>query len=232
MNDKVNGFILTIQDYKDSDVLMRVLTKDYGIISIIAKSAKKLNSKNHFLNLCIYEFIIDYVDNKTIFNVHGSKLLNNYYEDNNIEMISFENLLIELVIKNEDINTYDQIKFVFDNLKNNNKYLLGSLFISYIIKKFGIAPIVDGCCLCDNKKVIAISNLNGGFLCQNHVNGQELLPVERLRKFRLINKADFDNYDVIKDIEFDFKDFDLMMSFYLTNTDLKLKTYDFYRSLI
>jgi len=232
MNDRVNGFILAIQDYKDNDVLMRVLTKEYGIISIIAKAAKKINSKNHFLNMCTYEFIIDYKENNTIFNVHGSKLLECYYDDKSIEMISFKNILIDLALKNEDINTYDYINFVFKNIDDNNKYLLGSLFVSYIIKRFGISPIVDNCSMCDNKKVVAISNTNGGFLCLNHVKGEELLSVERLRKFRLINKACKENYDAIKDISYDIKDFDLILSFYLTNSDLKLKTYDFYRSLI
>ena len=79
MNDKINGFVLSQSDYRESDVLMQVLTKDYGIISLIAKASKKINSKNHFLPMCLYEFIIDYKDNKTIYSIHGSKLINYLY---------------------------------------------------------------------------------------------------------------------------------------------------------
>lgn len=54
MNDKVHGIVLAIQDYKENDVLMQVLTKDKGILSLVGKSAKRLDSKNHFFCMCHY----------------------------------------------------------------------------------------------------------------------------------------------------------------------------------
>lgn len=231
MNDKIKGFVLSINDYQENDVLLRVCTKEYGILSLVGKSAKKLSSKNHYLNMCIYEFLIDLKMNKTIYTIHNQKLLNNYFEDSDIEMMSFKNILCEASIKNEDIDTYDALAFVFERLNKENKYLLGSMFFSYLIKQFGITPIVDRCALCDNQKVVAISNSQGGFLCTNHLNGNELLPVDRLKKFRLIIKATFENYDVVKDFIYDKKDFDLIVSFFLSNTDLKLKSYEFFNLL-
>ncbi len=232
MNDKINGFVLSQSDYRESDVLMQVLTKDYGIISLIAKASKKINSKNHFLPMCLYEFIIDYKDNKTIYSIHGSKLIKSYFEDSDIEMISFKNIICELALKNRDINTYDELCFVFDNLNSENKYLLGSMFISYLIKLFGITPIVDSCALCNNTKVVSISNRHGGFLCMNHLNGEEILSIERLKKFRLMIKGSFDNYDVLKDFEYEYRDFSLLMEFFLDNSDLKIKSYEFYRTIV
>ena len=205
MNDKINGFVLSQSDYRESDVLMQILTKDYGIISLIAKASKKINSKNHFLPMCLYEFIIDYKDNKTIYSIHGSKLIKSYFEDSDIEMISFKNIICELALKNRDINTYDELCFVFDNLNSENKYLLGSMFLSYLIKLFGITPIVDSCALCNNTKVVSISNRHGGFLCMNHLNGEEILSIERLKKFRLMIKGSFDNYDVLSNLKNNFK---------------------------
>lgn len=232
MNDKINGFVLSQSDYRESDVLMQVLTKDYGIISLIAKASKKINSKNHFLPMCLYEYIIDYKDNKTIYSIHGSKLIKSYFEDSDIEMISFKNIICELALKNRDINTYDELCFVFDNLNSENKYLLGSMFLSYLIKLFGITPIVDSCALCNNTKVVSISNRHGGFLCMNHLNGEEILSIERLKKFRLMIKGSFDNYDVLKDFEYEYRDFSLLMEFFLDNSDLKIKSYEFYRTIV
>ncbi|MBO7698590.1 MAG: hypothetical protein J6S38_06110, partial [Erysipelotrichaceae bacterium] len=97
---------------------------------------------------------------------------------------------------------------------------------------FGIAPMVDGCVVCGNKKVAALSNRHGGFLCTDHLNGEPVEDVETLRRFRLVNKAGFSNYDVMKDFVYTFRDFDLLMSFYLDNSDLRLKSYDFYRNLV
>lgn len=231
MNDKVNGFVLNQSDYKDSDVLMQVLTLEYGIISLVAKAAKKLDSKNHFLPMCVYEFMIDYKHGKTIYSVHSSKLIDNYFEDSDIDMISFKNMLIEAVLKNKDVSTYNELTFVFKHLNNKNKYLLGSMFFSYLTKQFGITPVVDGCAVCGHKKVVSLSNVDGGFVCEKHANGLNNLPVDRLKKFRLIVKGEFKDYDVLKDFEYDINDFYLIANFYLSNADLKMKTYDFYKSL-
>lgn len=231
MNDKIRGFILSESDYKETDILMQVLTKEYGVISLVGKASKKLDSKNHFLPMCLYEFIIDYKDNKTIFSVHGSKLVKSYFEDSDIDMMSFKNILIELTLKNKDINTYDELVFVFDNIDKDNKYLLGSMYVSYLIKKFGIMPVVDECVVCGGKKVVGVSNSQGGFLCEKHLNGESILPVNTLKKFRLIIKGEFKDYDILKEFAYNSNDFYLITNFYLENAYIKLKSYDFYKTL-
>lgn len=232
MNDKVKGFILSVNDYSESDLIMQVLTKEYGIISLIGKSSKKINSKNHFLPMCIYEFIIDYKEGKTIFSVHGQKLIKSYFDNSDLEFITFKNILIELTLKNKDIDSFDELTFVFDKMTNDNKYLLGSMYVSYLIKCFGITPVVDGCVICNNQKVVSLSSSQGGFLCINHLNGNEILSVDHLKKFRLLVKAKFENYDSIKDVEYDYKDFSTFVEFFLDNTDMVLKSFNFYQTII
>ena len=231
MNDKVKGFVLSVSDYHDNDVLLRVISKEYGILSLIGKAGKKLDSKNHFLNMCVYEFMIDYKDNKTIYTIHSSKLLNNYFDNKDIKLIAFKNLICEACLKNEDIDTFDEICFVFDKLNKDNMYLLGSMFFSYLIKHFGITPYVDGCVVCNNSKVISLSNKHGGFLCKDHIVGDEIIDVMHLKKFRLIIKGQFKDYDVLSQFDYDAVDFKLVTEFYMDNCDLKLKAYDFFMGL-
>lgn len=232
MNDRISGLVLSEADYKETDVLLQVLTKEYGILSFVGKAAKKLSSHNHFLPMCLYEFMIDYKETKTIFTIHGSKLLENYFESSDIEMISFKNILTELTLKNREMATYDQLLFVFRNLKRENRYLLGSLYLNHLISLFGIAPVVDGCALCGKKQVVTFSKRHGGFLCNEHRGGEEPLPVERLKKIRLIVKGGLEHYEVLKDLDYDFTDFSLLMDFFLENADLYSRSYDFYRTLI
>ena len=231
MNDKISGIVLQTSDYKDNDILAQVLTKQYGIISFVAKGSKKLNSKNHILPMCVYEFIYDHKDGKTIFSIHNQKLLRNFFQDKDIEMISFKDVLIELTLKNRDIDTYDELLFVFNKLNKENRYLLGCLYLSFLIKEFGIAPNVDGCVICGNKKVVSISSQHGGFLCINHIQGHEIMSLERLKKFRMIVKARMENYDVLKDIIFDNIDFENLLEFYMINADIKIRSYDLYKTL-
>lgn len=228
MNDKLNGFVLSISDYQENDVLLRVLTKEYGILSLVGKAGKKLNSKNHFLNMCIYEFMIDLKMNKTMYTIHSSKLINNFFSDKDFDLVSFKNILCEACIKNDDIDTYDQMCFIFERINRDNMYLLGSMFFSYLIKQFGITPIVDSCALCTNKKVVSLSNRAGGFLCEEHLNGNRIIDVNTLKKFRLIIKGQFKDYDILKQFDFNLNDFKYVVSFYLDNSELKLKAYDFF----
>lgn len=232
MNDKIHGIVLTITDYKEADALLQVLTNEYGVISLVAKAAKKLNSKNHFLSMCNYEFIIDYKEGKTIFSIHNYKLINNFFIDDDIALASFESILAELSIKNKEIMAYKQLLFVLERLNNKNKYLLGSMYFVYMIKQFGITPIVDGCAICGDKKVVSLSNNHGGFLCNKHLGNEDVFPVNTLKKFRLIVKADFTNYEIIKDYEYDLNDFKIIAEFYLENSGLRLKSYEFYKSLV
>lgn len=234
MNDKVNGLILRISDYKENDLLLDVITSDKSFLSLVAKGTKKLSGKKHYYGLCLYEFIIDYKDNKTIYTIHNSKLIKSYYDDNNLKTNSFKNILTELTLKSKELyelDMYKNIIFTLDNLKENNLYLLGSFYLSYLLKIYGINPNVDNCVVCGNSKVISISNRLGGFVCKDHLNGLEPLDIDTLKKFRLINKAKYENYDSIKDIEFTSRDFDIIMDFYLNNSDNNIKAYKLYKEL-
>ncbi|MBQ6559584.1 MAG: DNA repair protein RecO [Erysipelotrichaceae bacterium] len=231
MNDKVNGLVLSLNDYHENDVMMKALTREYGILSFVGKAAKKLNSKNHFFPLCLYEFIIDYKDGHTMYTIHGSKLLKDYWSDSAFDLLNFKNILLELTMKNSEIPAYDELLFVLNHIDDQNKYLLGGIYVSFLMKEFGVTPMVDHCVLCGNTKVVAISNRHGGFLCQNHLQGEENLPVERLKRFRLLARADRSKYEMISNIDIDMKDFTILLDFFLANSDMQLKTYRFYRSL-
>lgn len=231
MNDKVEGLILKTQDYKDNDLMLFVLTKDLGIFSFIGKASKKITTKQHFFEGSTYEFIYDYKDNKTIYSIHGSKLIKNYYDLNDTKLFAFKNILFEAVLKSKELiekGTYNNLIFVLDSINHNNKYLLGSLFMSYLCKLHGICPNVDECVVCKNKKVVSIANNLGGFVCLEHLSGLKPLDLDTLKRFRLITKADFKDYEVIKKNPYSLNDFKLISEFFIENSSINLKAYDFY----
>lgn len=234
MNDKIKALVLNISDYKENDLLLQVISEDKGFLTLSARGGKKVAGKNHYSNLCLYEFIIDYKDNKTMFSIHNAKLLASYYEDNDLSLLTFKNVLVEITSKAKGDYEFDLFKnicFTLSSINKTNMYLLGSLYISYILKLLGISPNVDGCIECHNSKVVSISSVKGGFVCLEHLGQDEALDVEYLKKFRLINKADFDKYEMIKDLDYVFKDFDLMINFYEVNSDNRLKSYRLFKDV-
>ena len=233
MKDKIQGLVLRINDYKENDLLIDCLTKDHFFFTLVAKNSKKINNHFHYYHFCLYEFLIDYKDNKTMYTIYDSKLLENFYDDN-LKMMSFKDILAEISIKSKelyDVEMFNHLLFVFKNLNEKNYYLLGSLYIAYILKISGLSPEVDKCVVCSNKKIVSISNRLGGFICVNHLQGHDILKVETLKKFRLINKASFDNYYLIKDYEFTYFDFKLLIAFLEINNDFYLKSFKIYSEL-
>ena len=66
-----------------------------------------------------------------------------------------------------------------------------------ILLPMGIAPEVDECALCGSKKITSISVDAGGFLCASCSNNARD-DLNLLRQFRLVNKAQLENYDILK----------------------------------
>lgn len=237
MNDKTNGLILSSQDYKENDLLLNVLTSDFGFVSFIAKGAKKITAKNHFNVMTLYEFMFDYKDTSDIFVVRTSKLVKSYYDDSNMKLTALKNILLQVTLKSKEIKDnkfYDNLIYILERINNDNAYLLSSLYFSYILNRYGIEPRVDGCVICGNTKVVTISNNHGGFLCKEHSIGLNTDSVDTLKKFRLIVKAssDFNNYELIKDTKYELSDFIKLVEFFITNSEIRLSSYDLYLEII
>ena len=231
MNDKIKGIVLRIIDYKDNDQILHVLSEKDGVLSLVCKSSKKILSKRRYFEGCLYEFIVDLKDNKNIYSIHNSKLIKSYYDLDNTLLYSFKLILLEAIYKSKELyeeKMFTNLIFILDRIDINNKYLLGSLYFSYLLNIHGIKPNVEECVICKNKKVVAISNKLGGFLCVDHLNGEKPSQVDALKKFRLIVLASINNYDFIKDFDFDYLDFKRLVDFFIHNSAINLVSFDFY----
>ncbi len=231
MNDRIEGIVLSLQDYREADELIRVLTKEYGVLTFLSRSSKKMTAKNRVLPLGRYEFLADYREGKTMLPLHTARILEDFYEDKDIEKLAYLNIFPDLCIKAADLVTpeyYEELLFVLRRGKGEDRYLAGCLFFAFLMREFGITPIVDGCAVCGKKQVVTISNEEGGFLCEEHLKGEEALDIERLRKFRILHKASLEHFEILKDFGFDRRDFTLNADFFFHNSDLRLRSYEFY----
>ena len=235
MISNIKGIVIRIRDYKDNDQLLDVLTSEYGVISLIARGTKKPKAKLHYLISSLYEFSFDYKENHTMFMIINSGLIKSYIAYDDALMNAFVSIFYEIIVKFKDFlnsETYDNLEFLLNNLSHSNYLLLGSIFISYIMKMNGIIPYVDGCVVCNKKKVVSISSDLGGFVCEEHSQGNPNLDVELLKDFRIICKATYKDYEAIKDYKISEILFDTLCQFFMYNSDVKLKSYEFYTRVI
>ena len=169
MLKEVDGFILTETPYGESSKIINVLTKEFGIIGIIAKGANSLKSKNRVatLKLTYAKFNIYYKENKlsTLVSADIINPLKNIRSD--IFLISYLTYLAELtyqvvkqsnakdIVKNITINNHlEAVRELVQRDKNYACVVMWSLFnepdaassddcIPYFEKVFNLCKELD-----------------------------------------------------------------------------------------
>lgn len=209
MNEEVSGIILKQNDYREADVILTVITGEYGKISLVARGARKMTSRNRGsifpYTLGLFQF--DYRQDKTMFRMKTArtqKLFRHLHED--VKQSAAAAVICELTDALTVENRLTDIEF--DLLLKALEYLeegrdadlVAAVFIVEMMELFGISPDVDECVRCGSTKVHAVSAKDGGFLCAEcaakaGVPGKE--PAD-LKRFRLLVKGGMKHIDIIE----------------------------------
>ncbi len=239
MNDKYEGIILKQNDYRENDALISVLFKDLGKYTLSCKGVRKLTSKNSMSvrPFLTSEFLFDYVETKSMFNLKNATVIKSRKNiTENLTKMSLSTLICQIVDVthlNDYLDILDEVfnllEFCLDKINNENYEILTScLFIASYLDIIGLKPNVDGCTMCSSSQISGISITEGGFLCKTHssnVSTIKDLDLDNLKKFRLINKADISNYEVLKNlIDFNMKDLNVLIEFFEYHTGIKLNS--------
>ncbi len=244
MNDQVEGIILKQLDYKDNSVILTVLTKEYGKISLVAGGVRKLTSKNAGSVMPYMKslFTFDYKEGKTMFRLKTARTIHMYrklHEDLNAS--SAAAMICEAIdttmiddINMFEIDTYfDLVEHSFNLLQEGkNSSLVLSLFFAELFRSMGIMPEVDQCVLCGKENAAAISIKDGGFICEDcatHLS-YSFDSIALLKSFRLINKASLSQFEILEQMQLVCDQvLDKMVSFLDHHSGIHLRSYTFYQ---
>ena len=228
MISKVEGFIMSEVPYGDTSKIINVLTKEHGLIGIICKGSKSLKSKNRATTLRF---------TYAIFNI--------YYKENKLstlidaEIIDYLNYLTELtnqVVKQGDekeiyaifINAILLINKGFDPMVITN--IVEVKYLEYL----GVFINLDSCSKCgSNKDIVTISFNDGGLICKNCYQNEEIVDLKMVRILRnylyvdleKISKIDIDN-NLVKKINL------FLDLYYEQDTGLYLQSKKFLKNMI
>lgn len=201
MISEVEGLIVKETPYGDTSKIIQVLTKEYGIISIMCKGAKSMKSKLRSLTMRFTYgiFHIYYKENKlsTLVTVDIIDNLTNIKND--ITLISYMTYLTELttqVIKQgNDKEVYDE--FINGILKINNS--LDPLVITNILELkylpyLGVGLNLDSCVKCGNtNNIITIDGDAGGYLCVNCQIQERIVSPKTIKMLRMYYYVDINS---------------------------------------
>ena len=198
MISEVEGLIVKETPYGDSSKIIQVLTRDYGLISIMCKGAKSMKSKLRSLTMRFTYgvFHIYYKENKlsTLITVDIIDNLTNIKND--ITLISYMTYITELttqVIKQgNDKEVYDE--FINGIIKINNNFdplvITNILELKYL-PYLGVGLNLDSCVKCGSKNnIVTIDGDAGGYICSNCLLQERIVSPKSVKMLRMYYYVD------------------------------------------
>lgn len=177
---EVEGIVFKRKRYQESSVLLKMLTKEYGIISVIVKGALKDKSKlgGATLNFSYGTYVI----NTSFKGISNLRTFKNVKQFDDLYLDVFKNAygayILDLVshafIEYENVGSFYQL--IMEALKaiNSGKdpQIITQLVQLQMLAAYGVRPNFEECVICHKKQGKFDYSLElGGIICSDHLKG-------------------------------------------------------------
>ena len=229
---KVNGFILGETPYGDTSKIIKVFTKEYGLISMMAKGAMNVKSK---------------LRSSTLKFTYG--VFNIYYKEDKLSTLvsvdiinplkSYLNYIVELtsqVLK--QTKEYDQIYEDFINTvlkleEGLNPVVITNILEVKLLDYLGVGLNLTSCIMCGSKKdIVTLSSEKGGLICKKCYTDEKILPLSIVRTINMYYLVDIKSIDKISIPDNIINDINRFLTGYYDDyTGLYLKSKEFLKTI-
>lgn len=215
---KVEGIVIVEVNYSESSKILKVLTRDYGVISVMSKGCRNLKSKLRGVSskFSYGDFHLYYKENgiSTLVAVDIKNSFRNILM--NIDNISYATYLLDLV---EQVSKHSNDKELFSNLVNTlikidegyDVRVLTNILELKMLDFLGIRPVIDGCSICgSSKKIVTIDPTSGGYICQECYHNEKIYnekTIKLIRMFYYVDISKITKLDVHDDIKKEINEF-------------------------
>ena len=196
--EEVTGIIVNETNYGETSKILNVITKEKGLISVMAKGCKNLKSPLRSVSskLAYGTFIIYYKENK-ISTLKEISVLDNFKNlKKDITSISYAAYMLELsegVIKqNNDPRIFD---LLIQSLKKIDEgfdplVIMNILELKYL-EFLGVMPIIDSCAMCGKKTgIVTLSSYRGGYVCKDCYTNETMVSDKTIKLIRMFYYVD------------------------------------------
>lgn len=192
MLEKIEGIVISEQSYGETSKIINILTKDYGIVGIMAKGAKKLKSEFRTVTskLTYGYFHVYYKKDKlsTLVAVDVLSTFKNTLKD--IKLISYASFLLDLseqVMKHS--GSFTILMILIAALKKldagYDPLVITNIVELKYLNLLGVMPILDCCAECGSTSgIITLSNIKGGYVCRDCHTSEILVSQDTLKFIR------------------------------------------------
>ena len=239
-NVKARGIVVGETLYGDNSKILKVFTRDYGIISIMSKGCKKPKSALHEASnkLVLADFNISYKEDgiSTLISADTVNLFKNIvmdYMDIDKKMYSF--YIVDLIFQvinhmkidnDHDDNIYDMLiaslTKIDEGLPPNIMYDIVRLkMLDYL----GVKPSLDGCNNCGSTNVITFDSHSYGYICNNCYTNEKIYSKDSITNLRMLYIVDIDKIKKLEVSSLTIEEIEEFLDdYYLENTGIYLKS--------
>ncbi|MBO6145608.1 MAG: DNA repair protein RecO [Bacilli bacterium] len=236
---KVKGIIISESNYSETSKLLNIFTKEYGLISAIAKGAKRLKSplRSVTSKLTYAEFQLNYKEGK-LSNLLVADVINPFNEiKKDLLKISYASFLLELT---SQVAKQTNEKDLFDILEASlikieegyDPMIITNILELKYLDYLGIKPELNSCAVCGSTKVLTVSTNKGGFVCTNCHRNEKIVDKKTIKVLRMLYYVDISKISKIELNENTKEEIDTFINeYYDKYTGLYLKSKKFLKSI-
>lgn len=238
--EEVTGIIVNETNYGETSKILNAITKEKGLISVMAKGCKNLKSPLRSVSskLTYGTFIIYYKENKISTLKEVSTLDNFKNLKKDITSISYAAYMLELsegVIKqNNDPRIFD---LLIQSLKKINEgfnplVIMNILELKYL-EFLGVMPIIDSCAMCGKKTgIVTLSSYRGGYVCKDCYTNETIVSDKTIKLIRMFYYVDISKITKLDISSKSKNEINLFLDdYYSRYTGLYLKSKSFIKNL-
>jgi len=240
MIEKVEGIIINVRSYGETSKIVNVLTKEHGIIGLMAKGAKTMKSDLRSVTdkLTYGYFHIYYKENKlsNLTSVDVIKPFKNIKSD--IEKISYASFLLELA---EQVYKQNQSNRVYELLiegiskidEGFDPMIITNILELKYLYYLGVMPVIDACSICGGTASIAtLSSARGGYVCRNCLRNEKIVSSNAIKLIRMFYYVDLSKITKLEVKDANKREINQFLDeYYDQYTGLYLKSKDFLKNI-
>jgi len=208
---KLEGIVISEVPYHETSKIINILTKEDGVIGVVAKGAMRPKSPYAGLTnkLTYGVFHINYRDNlSSLIEVDLIDSLKNIKRD--LLKMSYALYLLDLVnqVCKHEYNSNIYCDFIASILKINEGFdplVITNILELKMLDFLGIRPCIDKCVSCHNtSSIVTISSYRGGYLCKDCLKNERIVntkTIKLLRMFYYVDIAKIEKLDISENIK-------------------------------
>ncbi len=196
--EKIEGIVVLERAHGETSKIINILTKEYGVIGVIAKGARTMKSdfRTTTTKLTYGYFDMIYKEGKLSVLAATDVITNFKNIRNNIVSISYASYLLDLAEQVSKQYTSPQIfSNLIDALKKIDEGFDPIVITSIVELKYleylGVMPIFDKCAVCGSKfNIVTASSTRGGYICKECLTKERILNEKTMKLLRMLYYVD------------------------------------------